>query len=201
MEESPLEVAIDILGSVQGIHRINVMHPDGRVTGIISQTDIIRFIASKHELFKDILQQSIKDLDMSQKIIASIHADARVIDALQKMAYLSLTALPILDEEDKLMGNISMADIGFVFQTHGYSKLSIKCSHFLSMALVQKGLEHEGRDSFPVYDVYEGSTLGYTIQKILATRTHHMWVIDEERRAIGVVSDTDVIRKVAGLED
>ena len=138
---------------------------------------------------------------MSRKIVASIHAGAHVIDALQKMAYLSLTALPVLDEEDKLMGNISMTDIRFIFQNHGYSKLSMKCSHFLSMALVQKGLERDGRDSFPVYDVYEGSTLGYTIQKILATRTHHMWVIDQERRAIGVVSDTDIIRRVVEMED
>lgn len=138
---------------------------------------------------------------MSRKIIASIHANAHVIDALQKMAYLSLTALPIVDEEGKLIGNISMTDIRFVFQNRGYSKLSMKCSHFLTMALNQKGLEHDGRDSFPVYDVYESSSLGYTIQKILATRTHHMWVIDQDRRPIGVVSDTDAIRKVVGLED
>ena len=59
MEESPLEVAIDILGSAQGIHRINVMHPDGMVTGILSQTDIIRFIASKRDLFKGILDKSV----------------------------------------------------------------------------------------------------------------------------------------------
>ena len=65
---------------------------------------------------------------MSRKIVATIHADARVIDALQKMAYLSLTALPIIDEEDKLLGNISMTDIRFIFQDHGYSKLSMKCS-------------------------------------------------------------------------
>ena len=59
MEESPLEVAIDILGSVQGIHRINVMHSDGSVTGILSQTDILRFIASKRDLFKETLEQSV----------------------------------------------------------------------------------------------------------------------------------------------
>lgn len=62
MEESPLGVAIDILGSVQGIHRINVMHPDGSVTGILSQTDIIRFIASKKDLFKGTLEQSVPPL-------------------------------------------------------------------------------------------------------------------------------------------
>ena len=38
-------------------------------------------------------------------------------------------------------------------------------------------------------------------RKILATRTHHMWVIDQDRKPIGVVSDTDIIRKVVGLED
>ena len=59
MEESPLEVALSILGSVEGIHRINVMHSDGTVSGILSQTDVIRFIISKHDLFKDTLEQSV----------------------------------------------------------------------------------------------------------------------------------------------
>lgn len=59
MEESPLEVALDILGSVQGIHRINVMNSGGAVTGILSQTDILRFIASRKDLFKTTLEQSV----------------------------------------------------------------------------------------------------------------------------------------------
>lgn len=138
---------------------------------------------------------------MARNVIASISVEDLVIDALQKMASLGLTALPMVDEEGTLIGNISMADIRFVFQNHGYSKLSMKCLHFASMALSQKGLEHEGRDSFPVYDVYETSSLQYTIQKLLATKTHHMWVIDQDRKLIGVVSMTDIIRKVAGLED
>lgn len=47
-----------------------------------------------------------------------------------------------------------------------------------------------------MFDVYETSTLLYTMQKLIATRTHHMWVIDQDRKLIGVVSNTDVLRAV-----
>lgn len=42
-EVSPLSVAIDILGK-NGVHRVNVVGDDGKVKGVLSQTDIVRFL-------------------------------------------------------------------------------------------------------------------------------------------------------------
>jgi CBS-domain-containing membrane protein len=48
-----------------------------------------------------------------------------------------------------------------------------------------------------VFDVRLDTTLGFTIAKLLATKSHRVWVIDERERAIGVVSLTDVMSAVA----
>ena len=69
----------------------------------------------------------------------------------------------------------------------------MSCSAFVSMALSQKGLENEGKDRFPVFDVTLKSTLLHVIQKMLATRVHRMWVVDETDRLLGVVSLTDIL--------
>jgi len=42
-EESPLSDAIDILGK-SGVHRVNVLGNDGRVKGVMSQTDVVLFL-------------------------------------------------------------------------------------------------------------------------------------------------------------
>jgi CBS domain containing-hemolysin-like protein len=41
--------------------------------------------------------------------------------------------------------------------------------------------------------------LGFTIAKLLATKAHRVWVVDEHQKAIGVVSLTDVIRVFASM--
>lgn len=60
------------------------------------------------------------------------------------------------------------------------------------------------KDRLPVFDVRLNTTLGFTVAKLLATKSHRVWVIDERERAIGVVSLTDVMRcigsKCAGIE-
>lgn len=43
LEASPLSAAIDILGK-NGVHRVNVIGGDGKVKGVLSQTDIVRYL-------------------------------------------------------------------------------------------------------------------------------------------------------------
>ena len=42
-EESPLADAVDILGK-SGVHRVNVVGANGRVKGVLSQSDVVRFL-------------------------------------------------------------------------------------------------------------------------------------------------------------
>lgn len=51
--------AVDILAADNGVHRLNVVCSDGRVKGILSQTDIIRLFISKYKLFSDILDRTV----------------------------------------------------------------------------------------------------------------------------------------------
>lgn len=48
-----------------------------------------------------------------------------------------------------------------------------------------------------MFDVRLDTTLGFAVAKLLATKSHRVWVIDERERAIGVVSITDVMRAIA----
>lgn len=53
------------------------------------------------------------------------------------------------------------------------------------------------QDRIPVFDVRLDTTLGFAVAKLLATKSHRVWVIDEREKAIGVVSLTDVMRAIA----
>lgn len=72
------------------------------------------------------------------------------------------------------------------------------CSNFVSLALSQKGLEHHGQDRYPVFDVGLQSKIAVVMQKLLCTRVHRIWVVNEANKLTGVVSMTDIIRYFCG---
>lgn len=51
------------------------------------------------------------------------------------------------------------------------------CIHFISVILSEGGME-AGKDSFPVFYINPHSTLAHTVAKLVATRSHRMWIVD-----------------------
>lgn len=194
MLESPLSAAIELLSQDNGVHRLNVVDGDGRVRGILSQSDIVKFLLSKKALFPDLMEKSLNDLKVGCGPVVSVLAENSVLDALEKMSANFISSVAVIESDGTLIGSISMADIRFVFQHGKYHRLWMTCSNFLSLALNQLGLEHSGNDRFPFFDAHLGSTLAAVLQKIVATKVHRIWVTNpENQHLIGLVSLTDVI--------
>jgi hypothetical protein len=63
------------------------------------------------------------------------------------MSEYSISSVAVVDPAGTLFGNISMADIRFIFQNNHYDRLWMHCSNFVSMTLSQKGLENDGKVS------------------------------------------------------
>lgn len=195
MLESPLSAAIDILATDNGVHRINVVDSNGRVRGILSQTDVVRFLLSKSHLFPELMKASLGSVKLGCGPVVSVNADSSVLDALERMSEYYISSVAVVESDGTLIGNISMADIRFIFQHGRYHRLWMSCSQFVSLTLNQKGLERGGSDQFPFFDAHSNSTIEQVMNKILATRVHRVWVTEPNtQRLIGLVSLTDLIR-------
>ena len=194
MLESPLSAAIDILSADNGVHRLNVVDGDGKVCGILSQTDIVKFLISKRDLFEDLFESTLNDLKIGSGPVVSVNSESSVLEGLEKMSDNFISSVAVVESDETLIGNISMADIRFVFQHGRYHRLWMTCSNFLSMALNQKGLEHSGNDQFPFFDAHLSSTLSQVMLKIVATKVHRVWITNpKNQHLIGLVSLTDII--------
>lgn len=55
--------------------------------------------------------------------------------------------------------------------------LRSSCIHFISVILSERGM-NDGKDSYPVFHINPYSTLAHTVAKLVATRSHRMWVVD-----------------------
>lgn len=120
--------------------------------------------------------------------------DKPLATALEMMHNEGVSSIPVLDAQNNVIGNISHVDVrvsttlhSVLLVTNYTSQLLTKstslpllrssCIHFISVILSERGV-NDGKDSFPVFHVNPFSTLAHTVAKLVATRSHRMWVVD-----------------------
>jgi len=88
-----------------------------------------------------------------------------------------VSSLAVLDNSRNVIGNISTADVKLLTKSSSFPLLRNTCIHFISVILSTRGM-NEGKDSFPVFYVTPMNTLAHTVAKLIATRSHRMWVTE-----------------------
>jgi CBS domain-containing protein len=125
----------------------------------------------------------------------SYSGDKPLATALEMMNNEGVSSIPVLDAQNNVIGNISHVDVRVSAFLLGSSPpatdqllqlltkstslplLRSSCIHFISVILSERGV-NDGKDSFPVFHVNPFSTLAHTVAKLVATRSHRMWVVD-----------------------
>jgi CBS domain-containing protein len=171
--------AVEIFGG--GCHRIIVRAPGSEdVVGILSQLRLVRFLWENRASFQPVEQlhnRSLKELDLGSHKVISINGDHPLKEALLLMHSEGITSLPVLDNHKNVIGNISHVDVKLLTNTSALPLLDSSCIHFITVILSERGM-NDGQDSYPVFHVNPTSTLAHTIAKIVATRSHRMWIVD-----------------------
>ncbi|ORY96731.1 hypothetical protein BCR43DRAFT_563973 [Syncephalastrum racemosum] len=184
-----------------GTHRVSVLNPDGSIKGILSQSTVVQYLFNNQKQFPNLeatLGKTLAQLDLGETDVIGVSSDARVLDALSEMSRHGVSSVAVLSSNNVVMGNISMTDIKHVMKNLRHELLRSTAFQFVSVVRTEQGID-DGQDRLPVFDVRLETTFGFTIAKLLATRSHRVWVTDEMGRAIGVVSLTDITRVFASL--
>ncbi|KAL4860918.1 hypothetical protein BDV12DRAFT_180954 [Aspergillus spectabilis] len=172
--------AVETFGG--GVHRVVVIDDrrDNEVLGIFSQFRLVKFLWENGRCFPVLDQlypQSLRDLKIGSHTVISINGDKQLSEALQLMHSEGISSVAVLDNLANVVGNISTTDVKLLTRSSSLPLLSNTCTHFISVILSTRGLQ-EGKDSFPVFHVHPGSTLAHTVAKVVATRSHRLWVTD-----------------------
>ncbi|KAH8595234.1 hypothetical protein B0O99DRAFT_652320 [Bisporella sp. PMI_857] len=178
-ESSNISKAVEIFGS--GVHRILICKEDSTtVIGILSQLALVKFLWDNGNQFPAIDQLYpllLRDLSIGTPQTISINGDKSLAEALQLMSSEGITSIAVVDNALNVIGNISTADVKLLTSSSSLPLLQQSCIHFISVILSERGVEN-GKDSFPVFHVNPYSTLAHTVAKLVATRSHRMWVVE-----------------------
>lgn len=88
-----------------------------------------------------------------------------------------MSSLAVVDNASNVVGNISAVDTKLLTKSSSLPLLRNTCIHFISVILSNRGM-FEGKDSFPVFHVTPMSTLAHTVAKLVATKSHRMWITE-----------------------
>ncbi|GFF29463.1 protein sds23 [Aspergillus udagawae] len=175
-----LRTAVETFGG--GVHRVVVVdeRKDGEVVGIVSQFRLVKFLWENGRSFPVIDQlypQYLRDLGIGSREVICINGDKQLCEALQIMNSEGISSIAVVDNHFNVVGNISTTDVKLLTRSSSLPLLHNTCIHFISVILSARGLL-EGKDSFPVFYVNPGSTLAHTVAKMVATKSHRLWVTD-----------------------
>ncbi|KAH6652097.1 hypothetical protein BKA67DRAFT_521064 [Truncatella angustata] len=173
-----LAKVIEIFGS--GVHRLLVTNSSGDVVGVLSQLRLVEFFWNEGINFRaidELYPRLMRDLGIGSQQIIAVNADNPLADALSLMSNEGLSSVAVVDNGRNVVGNISTVDVRLLTNAASLPLLQSTCMHFISVILNERGVE-KGKDSFPVFYVNPYSTLAHTVAKLVATRSHRMWVVE-----------------------
>lgn len=187
------------------IHRLAVFDARVRVTNIISQSDLLRFVsrhikemkadendtthADKHHSRLDKL--TIKQLQLGLQEVQTVHLKDRALDAFRIMEEKSLSGLGVVDEDGYLVGNLSQSDLRGL-HAQDIDKLLQPVQEFLSLDLKRLSLLY----ALPSF------SLKTVVDLLVKHKVHRIYVVESEecKKPIGVITLTDILKLLGGVE-
>jgi CBS domain-containing protein len=174
------------------VHRIPVVDPaTNQLVSVITQSAMVKFITKHLDQLDAGIDATLEQLHLGMKKVFSVNCEDRTLDALQMMQQHDISGIAVLDEQGKIMGNVSVSDVKVLVDADaaGAQLASGPVAQFVSHV---RQLELATR--YPSISVRATATLRQTLSKLVATGIHRIYVVDDQQRPVGVVSLTDVLK-------
>jgi predicted transcriptional regulator len=185
--EEPSTLAVDLFSS--GIHRAPILNKELNIIGSLSQSDIIKWLYEQSNTYlknSKVFKQSINELGLGQVVPISVRKDNIVIDVLKVINEHDISAVPVVDDEGKLVGNFSVTDLKKMY-TETWISLNLTIYDYLSKhspsSLINQGLSSDYTTLHNVLEYF--NTYPY----------HRVWILDNDK-PLGVISHTDIMKLI-----
>ncbi|PFH48662.1 hypothetical protein AMATHDRAFT_5574 [Amanita thiersii Skay4041] len=220
-EKNPLEILpedasiLDLLKVFSlGTHRVLVRSctNEQEYLGMVSDGRLLSWFASyakETPAFKKYSSNTLNSLylpslNLNSAVVSST-SNETVLDAMKLMSEEGVSSIAILDEETgNLLSAVSVTDIGRVVVPYQSNHiLSAPLHKFVSLIKVNDDPDPDGSmdgiDKYPVYSVYPYSTLSYTIEKLLATNAHRVFVTQDSVSVVAPLVNPAPLGKICGI--
>ncbi|KAI0765872.1 hypothetical protein BD413DRAFT_159418 [Trametes elegans] len=173
----------------RGAHRVLVEAPppSSGYLGMVSDRGLLSWFTTYAQKTPTLLRYlsvplaslALPSLYLYMSVVAAKASDS-VLNAMTLMSDEGVSSVAVVDEETGgLLSAVSVTDIGkIVVPAQSNQILSMPLKQLVAQIKEPDG-SMDGVDKFPVYSVSPNNTLLYTMQKLLATNAHRVFVTEE----------------------
>lgn len=166
----------------------------GKILGIISQADIIRYLHTHASKFPALFEKKVSELKLGSSPVITCQATDTVASAFEVMERKKIGGLAVM-QDGEIVTNVSASDIKLFLgcESHTPTAALLKSPVLEFVSRVRQKAENVNI-GFPYVSVTSDSTLAHVIAKLAVTRFHHLYVKDATGALKAVISLRDCIR-------
>jgi CBS domain-containing protein len=187
---SPITMAVQFFA--KGIHRVPVFDSNKTIIGTVSQSSVIRLLSDNliHSALKVIGQKKVSELGLGLKPVIHLTKKAPVSLVVKTMQEQGVSAIALTENDGKLGGTFSATDLK-TLANEKFPSFALNVEDFLA--------EHSPNSLNPI--VCRGdTTLEDVCKEMIASHVHRLWVVDNDYKAVGVVSMTDIMKCICDYQ-
>jgi len=178
----------DVAVELVQFHRVSIIDTNNNtILNYITQSDLIKFIFSKRELFTEKAHLTLEQLNIGTLNVVSVHDYDHVVEALKVIATKNISAVAVVNEAGRLVGDIGAHDIRCVNPgTEGFvENLLLPIKQFL-----------QNYKTAPPVTLGIKSTLEELLNTIESKKVHRVFIVDDNQKLLGVVCLGDIIKSL-----
>jgi len=192
-----LFAAIEVLAREHGLHRVPVLDETRRLVGLVTQSQLIRFLKDNLVLMGN---KRFKPLSSNPSIwkkeVFSVTNKDLTIEAFRKMVLHNISGVACVDDNGMLVGNVSLRDLKAIgSDARLFWRLYQTTRNFISK-------ERKETESMPRHPIFAtpDDTLETVINILALNEVHRVYVVDSNHHPIGIVSLKDILLEIITIE-
>jgi CBS domain-containing protein len=179
-----------VLGTMN-VHRVAVLNEANEIVNFITQGAVVKVLAENTDKFSKTANMTLKEVNLVEpSTLVSCPSSTPTIQAFEHMSDNDVSALPVLDHNLKLIGNLSVRSLRDLVGNHQcYSKLNRPVTEFIA-ALVPDTTRDE---MFPAITCTGDSKLGMVLKKLAVSRIHRLYLESGSSQLVRIISLSDIL--------
>ncbi|ODV84395.1 hypothetical protein CANARDRAFT_8748 [[Candida] arabinofermentans NRRL YB-2248] len=155
------------------------------VVSVLTQYRILKFVSMNCRETK-ILLQPLSELKVGTTTnLSAVKLETPVMDVIHLLISQSVSSVPIVDDQDKLINVYEAVDVLSLIKGGMYTDLSLSVGE----ALIKRSDDFEG-----VYTCTLEDNLCVILETIRKSRLHRLFIVDTAGKLIGVITLSDILK-------
>jgi len=184
--------AMEALAKEPLLHRVPVIDDDRNLVNLITQSHLVKFLQLNLERIGPKKRKPVAEVNGVFHEVIGCNLNQKAIEAFNMMVKENVSGIAVLDDEGRIHGNLSLRDLK-VMSTDGrlFWRLYQPLHNFIDK--LRKEDEERPRR---LKTVTVNDTLEDVINTLAEHRIHRLFIVNDDRKPIGVISLKDLLMEI-----